>query len=201
MQKSWIEQGKDKNTAVKEYAPAQIIISFSTYLKQKSPELTEYAEYALSDGDKTKQTPKQAKAVKAAEEYFYANPAIAKDVAYSRLYGTINAFKEFAVLNILTRGEQYSELSNMIEIFEKNISSKQNGTLCDSDINNMYKELMSYCAENKPEAGNIIKRRITSNYDSISHMEQKDIIEYGEETTKELIELLSKLYAKPNQQA
>ena len=194
--KSWKEQAAYKTEPIPQYAPSQANEEVNSYVKENYPDSTDL-EKDIIDIFEGK-TPQKPQAAVAAERFFIDNPKIIQNIAYSRLYGTINAFKEFAVLNHLTRGEQYSDLSYMLEIYEKNISKKDGSSLEISDINSMYNELISYCGKNNPEAENIIKKRINSNYDSLSNMLTKDIVAYGENTTKELLEILAKGLYKTN---
>ena len=190
LKKSWTEQTAYKTEPTPKYAPSQAEAEIVSFVKEHYPDSTDLKKDIIDilEG----KSPKKPEAVLASEKFYKENSKIIQNIAYSRLYGTINAFKEFAVLNHLTRGGQYSDLTDMLEIYEKNISKKDGNSLGISDINSMYNELISYCKENNPEAENIIKKRINSNYDSVNNMSTQEIVAYGETTTKELLELLSK---------
>ncbi len=196
IRKSWYEQnGNKQDTNIKSvnYVPTQVRGKIIAYANDKHLNIDKYIDIPLTDNE----APDSKDIFLAKEignEFFNKNPKESTNVMYSRLYGIINAFLNFSTANIKTKGKFYSDLPEMIKIFENNVINKQDEELKDSDIYTLYRDLMIYCAENNQAAMLEINKNIDRTYNIVSGMNQDEIMSYGELLTKDLIDFLPDIY-------
>ena len=197
VRRSWAEQAALQNNnenkqTTYQMSPVQIKDKILSYTKEKAPELSTYMNKHLSGEKETDDAKQRNQANAVIVQFFNENPKEYQNLMYSRLFGMITAFTQMAHKNITSKGALYSNLNNIIKIYEKYIKQK-NGTL-DKDISSMYYEIFKYCAKNNDNSLEIINKSIDETYSTVSNLEQADIIAYGNSKTKELLDLLPYTY-------
>ncbi len=173
-----------------EYAPIQLKDKINEFFQKRSPNLAKYADSVLEDADNEKLSEDEKKAKEIIDVFFKENPVEKRNLLYSRLYGILSAFKDFAIMNVQSKGEKFSDLNKMVEIYENNITNNREKGIKKENIDALYTQLMQYCTNNNPLAKGIIKRRINADYESISKMKKEDILKYGDSASKEFIKYM-----------
>ena len=179
-----------------DFAPSSVRKDILSYAKDKGQEISQYIDVRSYDEYITRNPEEKAQALETVSDFYKENPQKKKDVMYARLYGIINTLSDFAKENIKTKGKEHSDLSDLIGIFEENISSKKTTGVNNNDIFSLYQDTIRYCCEHNKKDIESFNNNINSAYKKIKAFSGKEKVDYANASIKELVSLLPQTYKK-----